>query len=245
MNVIAFAIETVPDTEAGQAIYDLKGLDEKGSAKAMLHLQQQKTGDTELPLYLQKIVSLSMICREGQNNTQAVTVESLDSNKSNEKEIIQLFYDKIESLKPQLVSWSGTTNELALLHYRSLKNSLVLPAFWKEGDYHHYDLQFLLCSYNFENTAPQSHIAKLLGLPDQTELESSEIWKKYLNGTIEEITHNCEINALNTYLIYLHYEFMRGEIEQETLEKENQRLRDFLLNSGQNHHLEFVESWAN
>ncbi len=244
MNVIVFALETVPDVDAGKAIYDLNGLDDKGAAKAMLHLQQQKTGNTQLPQYLQKIVSLSVVIKDESSNTK-ITIESLSLESNNEKEIIGEFFDKVETLKSRLISWSGTSKELSLLHYRALKNRVVLPSFWLDGDYNHHDLQFLLSSYNFENTAPQNHIAKLLGLPGNEEVESSERWKHYLNGQTKIITNHCEISVLNSYLISLNYEFMRGEIDQASLQKEQQAMRDYLQNSGQNHLITYEKSWAN
>ena len=49
MNILVFNIETTPDIEGGQAIFDLQGLDDKSTAKAMMHMHQQKTGCDSLP----------------------------------------------------------------------------------------------------------------------------------------------------------------------------------------------------
>lgn len=242
MNVLVFDLETIPDIEGGQAIYDLEGLDDKSTAKAMFHLQKQKTGNDFLSLHLQKIVAISIAARN--YNNQSLSVESLGDTSANEAELLELFFSKIDEQKPDLVSWNGVSFDLTVLQYRSLKNVISLPKYWEEGNYHHNDLKFLLSGYNFDNSAHLDDIAKLLGFPGKLGMDGSQVWKEYLNGNLQGIRNYCETDVLNTYLIYLRYTFMRGDVNAEVLAKENQLLRDFLDNSGQNHLLEFSKCWA-
>ena len=60
MNILVFDIETVPDTEAGAKLLDLKGLSKKNIIKAMEHTQFQKNGNIFQPLHLHKIVAISV-----------------------------------------------------------------------------------------------------------------------------------------------------------------------------------------
>ena len=46
-NIFVFDIETIPDLEAGRRIYQLEGISDKDTAKAMFHIRNQETGGSE------------------------------------------------------------------------------------------------------------------------------------------------------------------------------------------------------
>ena len=48
---------------------------------------------------------------------------------------------------------------------------------------------------------------------------------------------------LNTYLILLHFERLRGALSTEALVAEQRRLRDQLAQSDEPHHREFLLAW--
>ena len=75
----------------------------------------------------------------------------------------------------------------------------------------------------------------------------SQVWDHYQAGNIKGIRSYCETDVLNTYLIYLRYQLMRGEIKADALEKEFNLLREVLDNEGQQgkaHLLELSKHWA-
>ncbi len=279
MNVLVFDIETIPDIEGGQAIFDLQGLDDKSTAKAMMHMHQQKTGSNFLPLHLHKIVAISIVYRGmGDDMGKLVTVSSLGDETSSEADLLKLFFEEIEARTPTLVSWNGSGFDLPVIHYRALKNSISAPAYWENGEndssfrhdnyinrHHerHTDLKDVLASYNHQASAPLNDIAKLLGFPGKMGVDGSlsadgslpangsQVWDHYQAGNINGIRNYCEIDVLNTYLVYLRYQLMRGEINHEALEKEFNLLREVLDNNdqedeqqGKAHLLEFSKHWA-
>jgi predicted PolB exonuclease-like 3'-5' exonuclease len=263
MNVLVFDIETIPDIEGGQAIFDLQGLDDKSTAKAMMHMHQQKTGSNFLPLHLHKIVAISIVYRGmGDDMGKLVTVRSLGDESSSEADLVKLFFEEIEARTPTLVSWNGSGFDLPVIHYRALKNSISAPAYWEKGDndsdfrhdnyinrHHerHTDLKDVLASYNHQASAPLNDIAKLLGFPGKMGMDGSQVWDQYQAGKLAEIRNYCETDVLNTYLVYLRYQLMRGEINHEALEKEFNLLREVLDNKeqqGKAHLLEFSKHWA-
>ncbi len=263
MNVLVFDIETIPDIEGGQRVFDLNGLDDKSTAKAMTHLQQQKTGSDFLPLYLHKIIAISVVYRGmGDDMENAVTVRSLGDKSSTEAELLELFFEEIKERTPTLVSWNGTGFDLPVIHYRSLKNGISAPDYWEKGSnrndneafrndnyltrHHerHTDLKDVLASYNDDAKAPLDHIATLLGFPGKYGIDGSMVWDEYQSGNIEGIRNYCETDVLNTYLVYLQYQLMRGEIDKEELEEESSLLRSILDNSDKEHLGNFSKMWT-
>lgn len=264
MNVLVFDIETIPDIEGGQRVFDLEGLDDSSTSKALHHMHKQKTGADMLPLYLQKIVAISVVYRGmGDDMGHQVSVESLGAVDSSEADLLKHFFDKIEQRTPTLVSWNGSGFDLPVIHYRTLKNGVSAPGYWEKGNnnssfqydnylsrYHerHTDLMDVLASYNHKANAPLDGIASLLGFPGKMGMDGSQVWDEYQSGNISGIRQYCETDVLNTYLVYLRYQFMRGELNADELEKEFSLLRDELDRSGaeqgKSHLQQFSKAWA-
>lgn len=253
MNVLVFDIETIPDIDGGQAIFDLHGLDDKSTAKAMMHIHQQKTGSDFLPLHLHKIIAISMVYRGMSDNMdKQISVTSLGDENSSETDLLSAFFKEIEERESESISWNGTDFDLPVIMYRALKNMISLPDYWMENN-HHTDLKFELSRGNSNNTASLDHMAKLLSFPGKMGMDGSQVWDEYQAGNLNSIRDYCETDVLNTYLIYLRYQLMHGELTQEELEQEFTLLRDTLESqsheqdsseTGRKTHLEaFSKAW--
>lgn len=259
MNVLVFNIETVPDIDGGQRINKLQGLDDESTAKAMFHLRQQQSGSRELPLYLQRIASISVVYRGmGDDMGHEVSVRSLGDENSTEAELLILFFAEIEERTPTLVSWNGSSFDLPVVHYRALKNNVSAPNYWEKGNndnsfrddnylsrYHdrHTDLMDVLSSYNESAGAPLNEISLMLGFPGKELLDTDQIWEKYLNGKINDIRHYGELGVLNNYLVYLRFQLIRGEINEEELSQEFSLIREKLDQSERPHLNAFSQAW--
>lgn len=253
MNVLVFDIETIPDIEGGQAIFDLQGLDDTSTAKAMMHMHQQKTGLDFLPLYLHKIVAISVLYRGmGDDMGKAVSVRSLGDESSTERDLLKLFFEEIDLKNPTIVSWNGSYFDLPVIRYRALQNVISLPEYWSEdGDYHHSDVKHGLSMHSPDASAPLDHIAKQLGFPGKMGMDgcfysaNGSIWDEYQAGNLNDIRDYCETDVLNTYLVYLRYQLMLGKLTHEQLEQEFTLLRDALESqSTKKAHLgTFLKAW--
>ena len=158
MTVLIFDIETIPDVEAGQKLYELNNLSDKEIADAMFALRRSKVGHDFLPHYLQKIIAISLvIC-----NHQQLKVWSLGDETSDEKELITRFFNGLDKHTPTLVSWNGSGFDLPVLHYRALLHGVPAPTYWETGEhqqtfrwnnylnrfhYRHLDLMDVLAAY--------------------------------------------------------------------------------------------------
>ncbi|WP_297529460.1 3'-5' exonuclease [Thiohalobacter sp.] len=255
MNVFVFDIETIPDLDGGRRLYGLDGLPDEDVAKAMFHLRQQEAGTDFLRLHLHRVVAISAVYA---TDTQ-LKVASLGSPEDDERTLVQTFYDVIEKRTPVLVSWNGSGFDLPVLHYRALVHGIQAPRYWDMGEddrdfkwnnyisrYHtrHLDLMDLIAMYQPRANAPLDEIATLLGFPGKMGMSGARVWDAWCNGQIGAIRDYCETDVLNTYLVYLRFELMRGRLMPDGHARELERLRSYLKAEGRPHFDAFLDAWA-
>jgi hypothetical protein len=256
MNVLIFDIETIPDIASGRRLYELEGLSDADVAKVMFHKRREETGTSEfLRHHLHRVAAISVVLRQADQ----LRVWSLGDESSDEAEIIRRFFEGVEKYTPTLVSWNGGGFDLPVLHYRSLVHGISAPRYWDTGEhdrdfkwnnylsrYHarHTDLMDVLSAYQPRATAPLDDIAQVLGFPGKLGMDGSQVWDAYQAGKLAEIRAYCETDVLNTYLVYLRFELIRGNLDQKGYETETRRVRDFLKAETQPHFQAFLEAWA-
>jgi predicted PolB exonuclease-like 3'-5' exonuclease len=194
------------------------------------------------------------VLREG----EALRVWSLGSPEDDEGQLIQRFYDGIEKYTPQLVSWNGGGFDLPVLHYRGLLNGVVAGRYWDQGEddrefrfnnyigrYHqrHIDLMDLLALYQPRNNVPLDDVARLMGLPGKLGMDGSQVWTAYREGRITDIRNYCETDVLNTWLVFLRFQLMRGAISADQHAREVALVRTTLGRLGEPHWREFLAAW--
>ncbi len=255
MNVFVFDIETIPDVKGGRKLYGLDDLSDEDVAKAMFQIRRQETGDSEfLRLHLHRVVAISAVLRRGDK----VKVWSLGQPDAPEKELIQRFFDGVERFAPVLVSWNGGGFDLPVLHYRALLQGISAPRYWDLGEvdvsfrwnnylnrfhWRHIDLMDVLAGFQGRAYAPLDQIATLLGFPGKMDMSGAAVWERYLQGDIAGIRNYCETDVLNTYLIFLRFEQLRGRLGEADYERECQLLRDTLTAEDKPHLTQFRDAW--
>lgn len=254
MNVMVFDIETVPDVEGGRRIFGLEDLDDADAARAMMQLRIGQTGRDFLAHHLQRIVAISVVFRR-QDSCQ---VWSLGDEDSDEPEILKRFFAGLEKYTPTLVTWNGSGFDLPVIHYRSLKHSIQAPRYWELGEedgsfrfnnyinrfqWRHTDLMDVLAGYQMRSAAPLDQIATLLGFPGKMGMSGAKVWDAYQDGDIAGIRNYCETDVLNTYLVYLRFELMRGRLNSASLAIEETLVSDMLDSSDKPHLQHFLQAW--
>ena len=254
--VLCFDLETVPDVAGLRLIHGFDAsVDDAEVAERAFARRREQTGSDFLPLHLQRVAVISCALREGER----FAVWSLAEPKLGEAEIIQRFYDGIEKFTPQLVSWNGGGFDLPVLHYRGLIHHVAAPRYWDQGEddrdfkwnnyisrYHsrHLDLMDLLAMYQPRANAPLDELAKLMGLPGKLGMDGSAVWGAWQEGRIDEIRDYCETDVVNTFLVYLHFQRMRGVLTAKAFEAEMQAVRSALEGLKQPHWQAFLAAWA-
>jgi len=254
MHCFSFDIETIPDVEFGRRMWNLEGLSDKDVGTAMFFKRQQETGNEFLPLHVQRIVAISVALRSG----DTFRVWTLGDKDADEAEIIRRFYDGIERYAPTLVSWNGGGFDLPVLHYRALKHGIQAPRYWETGDnerdfrynnylsrfhWRHIDLMDVLSGFQMRGRASLDQMAVLLGFPGKLGMSGDNVWPCWLDGGIDAIRNYCETDVLNTHLVYLRFEFMRGNLDETGLQRELELVRSTIIAMDQPHLTEFVAAW--
>ncbi|APZ42369.1 3'-5' exonuclease [Acidihalobacter ferrooxydans] len=254
MNVMVFDIETVPDVASGRRLYDLGELSDADTAQAMFQLRMAKTGGDFLPHHLQRIVAISIVFR----SRESVRVWSLGEETADEAELITRFFDGVGRYTPTLVSWNGSGFDLPVLHYRALLHGIAAPRYWEIGDddrefrysnyisrfhWRHIDLMDVLAGYQPRASAPLDEVATMLGLPGKMGMSGARVWDAFQGGDLSGIRNYCETDVLNTYLVYLRFEHLRGHLDATGYADEQARLRALLGEAEAPHLREFIDAW--
>ncbi|MGO9445128.1 MAG: 3'-5' exonuclease [Thiobacillaceae bacterium] len=253
--VLVFDIETIPDTDGYTRLHDLPpDMPAHEVAEMALLARRQQSGSDFLPHYLHRVVSISCALRAGDQ----FKIWTLGREREPEKDIIQRFFDGIDRYTPQLVSWNGAGFDLPVLNLRAMINGVVARRFWEWGDedrefkynnylnrYHtrHLDLMDLLALFSGRANAPLDVLAKLCGLPGKLGMEGSKVWEAYEQGKLDEICDYCETDVMNTYLVWLRFERMRGALTQQAYQVECERARVELEKSSAPHWERFLAAW--
>ncbi len=185
-------------------------------------------------------------------------VASLGQAEDNEKVLLERFFKLIDNYKPVLVSWNGNGFDLPVLHYRALFYGVSAPTYWDVGHFdsgskwanylarfqwQHIDLMDVIAGYQARTVAPLDDIAKLCGFPGKLETDGSAVLALYQTGKITAIRDYCETDVLNTYLVYLRFELMRGMLMPEQYETRLTELRAYLEQQNKPHFTEFLSTW--
>ncbi len=255
MNVLVFDIETIPDVESGRRLYELDGLSDADVAKVMFHKRREETGDSEFLRHpLHRVVAISAVLRH--DNT--LKVWSLGDESSTEPEIVRRFFDGIERYTPTLVSWNGSGFDLPVLHYRALKHGIAAPRYWDTGEderdfkwnnylsrFHerHTDLMDVLAGYQPRASAALDDIARMIGLPGKLGMHGSQVWDAFRGGRIADIRAYCETDVINTWLIWLRFQLIRGRLEAHAYEAEMARTCEYLASENKAHFNAYLAAW--
>jgi 3'-5' exonuclease len=253
-TTMVFDIETVPDVQLGRSLLGLDGVNDEDTAKAMVFNNLQSNGTDFLPLYQHRVVAISVVVKK----PNSVQVLSFGNENSSEADLIRLFYGSIEKHTPELVSWNGGGFDLPVLHYRALRHKIQAHAYWDIGDdnpqfkwnnylsrfhWRHLDVMDVLSGFQPRSRAGLDVIATMLGYPGKMGMAGNKVWDEFSNGNISVIRNYCETDVLNTYLVYLRFQFMRGIIDEVQLDEAENMLQGILVESGLSHLHEFLEVW--
>jgi predicted PolB exonuclease-like 3'-5' exonuclease len=254
VNTLVFDIETVPDIELGRRLYGLTDLSDEQVGQIMFTKRRQETGSEFLSHEQHRIVAISVIMR----SRDSLKIWSLGEETSSEKDLIERFFDGFDKFTPDLVSWNGAGFDLPVLNYRSLLHGVTAARYWETGDgdvsfrysnylsrfhWRHMDLMDILSGFQGRGRASLQDIASLLGFPGKLGMHGSQVWQVFLTGGLKHIRDYCETDVLNTYLIYLRFELLRGHLNAIEHANEIARVRKLLEDSPAAHLREFSAAW--
>jgi 3'-5' exonuclease len=252
-DCLVFDIETVPDAELGRRL-GFDG-DDDAVAAQMIAAHAEDTGSSFLPIEQHRVVAISTVLR-GEGQLQVWSLGAIDSD---EEDLIRRFFNGLEKLRPTLVSWNGSGFDLPVLHYRMLRHGIASPVYWDTGDddrdfrwnnylnrYHarHVDLMDVLAAYQGRGRASLEHVALLLGLPGKLGMGGEHVFEFWRAGRLAEIRAYCETDVLNTYLVWLRFQLVRGRLRPADHAGEVDRVRAWLDERAEPHWRQYGAAWS-
>jgi predicted PolB exonuclease-like 3'-5' exonuclease len=252
---LVFDLETVPDIVGIRRLYDVPAEAPDNDTLAWFtHQRRAATGSDFAPLYLQRVVAIGCVLREG----TSLRVWSLGELTDPEPELIRRFFDGVERYTPQLVSWNGSGFDLPVLHHRALMHGVAAPRYWDWGDddrefkynsylgrYHtrHLDLMDVLAGFQPRASAGLDAMARLCGFPGKLGMDGSAVAGAVATGRLADVRNYCETDVMNTYLVYQRFRLMRGEIDAGEYAREISLARERVAASDAPHWREFLAAW--
>jgi 3'-5' exonuclease len=253
MAIMVFDIETIPDIDTGILVNKINSnLDKTDIIKTLYLLNRQKRNGSEfLPHYLHKIVAISVLVQD----QDFLKIWSLGNIEDNEKNLLERFFNGLEKYLPTLVSWNGSGFDLPVMHYRSLLHQVPSKIYWEAGEklsefkwnnylnryhYRHIDIMDLLSGYQKSSIAALDDIATMLGFPGKMVLTGDQVLDRYLANDLTSIRNYCEIDVLNTYLIFIRLQYIRGIIDQRNYLLLQESLKAYLKKLDTEHFNNFL-----
>jgi len=252
--ILAFDIETVPDVAGIRRLHDLPAdLPDPDVAAIAFQKRRVQAGNDFLPPYLQRVVVISCVLRDD----EGVRVFSIGEPEAGEPAAIQRFFEGIDKYVPQIVSWNGRGFDLPVLVNRGLQHGIGAASFWDTGGdnkdfrysnyinrFHerHVDLMDVLSLYGGRGS-PLDEVSRLAGLPGKIGMKANAVWDSYRRGELAAIRNYCEADCVNTYLLFLRFQLMRGVYDAARHAAECALVRGLLEKRAEPHWREFLSLW--
>jgi predicted PolB exonuclease-like 3'-5' exonuclease len=236
-HLFVFDIETVPDVDAGRRFMHLPDASDEEVAAALeaYHLEITDGRNAFLRQPFWKVVAISyvqcnveraeeaQVTAPGQVRYTLTRVGSGGDEKSGERELVEGFFGYVDQAQPRLVSFNGRSFDLPVLKYRAMLHGISAPRFfdtsnkWENysqryADAWHTDLLEALSDYGASARVRLDEVCRVLGLPGKLETTAEDVAGLYAAGDVASIRNYCETDVVNTYLLFLRYELLRGTI---------------------------------
>ena len=252
LPVLIFDIETLTDLKSGAHLYGLD-LPEADLEQALMKLRRQETGMDFPRLPLHEIVCISGLWID---ELGAMKLFSFSREQFSEAEILRKFLSIFDKKNPTLVSWNGSQFDIPVILYRAMYHGLSAPSLFDQGEidsqkrynnyqnrYHHrhIDLMDVMAMFNGRHFQKLDDVAHLLGYPGKRgdgayhvpEYVRAQEWLK--------LTSYCEGDVLNTWLVYLRWLLLKGQLNLQDHQQWIQATADYLQTQTQQ--TEFLQVW--
>ena len=259
---LVFDIETRVDKDLVKAVYDPENtltLDQAYDTARDQILEQSGQRSDFFPIPYHVPIAISTL--QADENYRIQSLGCLGADRFSEMELMARFWKIFESSRQILITFNGRGFDLPVLETRAMKHGISLKNYFdsgyrgnRYGDTHHIDL----CDYlsNFGASFRRSSLdvlAKLIGLPGKYNIEGEDVEYLYRQGRQKEINQYCMTDVLQTWILFLRVELMRGrlaagrygEVITEVREDLSRRAETAGEAGSENFLLDFLGRWKN
>lgn len=262
-TLFVFDIETVPDLEAARNLLgDVIAENQLRQALVDYHLAVTGGKNDFIRQPFHKVVAISFLEAEIHKDEEGYEyyvlrdIRSGGKIDSSERELIQGFFYYLGSLKPRLISFNGKNFDMPVLKYRAMKYQVSARWLYHSGDkwnnYNqrystdwHCDLLEVLSDFGQSARVRMMEVCALFGLPGKIDVDGSKVEALYNQNKIQEIRDYCELDVINTYLLYLNHMHHTGSLKTDAFKIALEDLEAFLeAKAGEKENFSlFLESW--
>jgi predicted PolB exonuclease-like 3'-5' exonuclease len=263
-----FDLEWVPDADGARRLFDLP--EETTEIEAMQRLWEhcpqynaEKNPRPFLKYMFSKVVSIAFLSRrviwrdgveEIEFRLNSFPELPVDGDFS-EGEILERFLAAVGKYRPQLVGFNSLESDVQVLIQRAMINEIAAPDFcrrpnkpWEGDDYFdsknsegHVDIL-----KRFSGGAMQPKLdefARLCGYPGKIDVKGDQVTDLWLNRDLTKIVEYNQIDALNTYLLWLRFVHFCGKLSSERYFEESEQFRAFLEGEAEKPGKTFVQQF--
>jgi len=259
-NYLVFDIETRVDKDLVKRVYDPENcltLDQAYDTARDQILERSSQQSDFFPIPFHIPIALSTL--QADENYRIRSIRSFGLDRFPEKDLVQNFWETFEKART-LVTFNGRTFDLPVLESRALKYGLSLPRYFAAGegrntyrgsrysDAYHIDLCDFLSNFGAYPRNALNLWAKLIGLPGKYSIAGEDVEYLFRQGRQKEVNQYCMTDVLQTYLLLLRVERLRGKLSQTAYEAAVAAAREELLEQAssagsENFLTDFLQRW--
>jgi 3'-5' exonuclease len=223
-NVLVWDLETIPDF----------GL--MAEAQKITISKARELSKVEFPrLPFHKIVCIgAVVCSRATKGWKIESIGAPSIAERSESELVESFLNKIEELKPQLITFNGTSFDFPVLRYRAMAHKIGARIFQTKNYFNRYaedalDLCDVLASFDARSKVSLDITCKVMGLPGKsTGITGADVESYVSAGKIREVAEYCESDVVNTFRLWLRFELFRGTLSVVEFEASEEHLKNFI-----------------
>ena len=259
-HYLVFDIETRVDKDLVKRVYDpensltLEQAYDAGRDK-MMERSGQQSDFFPIPFH----IPIAISTLQADEKYRIRSLGCFGADRFSEPELVQRFWQMLDS-SPTLVTFNGRGFDLPVLETRALKHRLALPRYFALGegrstyrgsrysDLYHIDLCDFLSNFGTSRRSSLDVYAKLIGLPGKYTIAGEDVEYLFRQGRQKEINQYCVTDVLQTFVVFLRVELMRGKIDAAEYEAAVSAARDHLMQrasgaGSENFLLDFLHRW--
>lgn len=262
-DVIVFDIETVVDADAACRLLRQPELDDAGARHALSDYFLQKTDGrndfARQPFHQVVAISYAHLIHEPGDEGTELLIRRLASggdSKSSERELLEGFFQLIETRAPQLVSFNGRGFDVPVLKYRAMVHGLSCSRWFNQGDKwnnydarysqdYHLDLLEVLSDHGASARCSMDEVAAAFNVPGKLETAGDNVRELFESGQIDAIRNYCETDVCSTLLIYLRQQLFSGALTEGAYARALLGVRNYLEAEAEArpHLAEYLQAW--
>jgi len=261
IRYLVFDIETRVDKDLVKQVYDPENcltLDQAYDTARDKILERSGQQSDFFPIPFHIPIAISTL--QADETYRIHSLGCFGADRFPEAELVTKFWQTFESAQT-LITFNGRGFDLPVLETQALKHGLSLPRYFATGenrstyrgsrytDAYHIDLCDFLSNFGAaQRRNSLDLLAKMIGLPGKYTIAGEDVEYLYRQGRQKEINQYCMTDVLQTYLLFLRLELLRGKITKPAYEEVVAATRENLLQRAsqagtENFLLDFLQRW--